>query len=213
MDLGVLVGLGVAALIGTPHCLGMCGGLAVAGGGSVKEVAAWHAGRIGTYATLGALSGAVGHALPGTAWASVVGSILLVVFAAALAGLLPEPAVRWPGLARAGAWFASRRGVLARLGFGATTGLLPCGLLYTALAVPVTLADPLKGALAMAIFGLATVPGLTFATIGLRRLIANRPWARRVLALGVLASGLVSIGMRHHAVTETGAPTCHDEAH
>lgn len=208
-----LFGLVVAALIGTPHCLGMCGGLAVAGGGRGLEQAAWHAGRIGTYATLGALAGAVGHALPTPGWAGAVGMVLLVLFAAALAGFVPEPAIRWPGLARLGRWLAQRRGLAARFGFGATTGLLPCGLLYTALAVPVGLADPLYGALAMALFGLGTVPALVLATTGLRRVVAARPWARKLLAAGVLASGLWSLGFRQAAladVAEGEVPACHD---
>lgn len=207
---GALIGLAVAALVGTPHCVGMCGGLAVAGGGSWREQAAWHVGRVGTYAALGALSGAFGDALPGTRWASVFGSVFLVVFALAIAGFVPEPAVRWPGLARTGAWFASRRGVLARLGFGATVGLLPCGLLYSALSVPVALADPMKGALAMGAFGLMTVPSLVLATVGVRRIVSRRPWARKVLAAGVLVAGLSAIGWRQAAVTEAGAPACHE---
>lgn len=212
-------GLLVAALIGTPHCLGMCGGLAVAGGGRGLEQAAWHLGRISTYATLGALAGALGHTLPGPQWAGGVGMVLLVIFAAALAGFVPEPAVRWPGLAKLGAWLAQKRGLLARFGFGATTGLLPCGLLYTALAVPVGLADPLKGALGMALFGIGTVPAMVVATTGLRRVVAARPWARKLLAAGVLASGLWTLNMRHaHSADvadggEDHVPACHDTSH
>ena len=211
-----LFGLGVAALIGTPHCLGMCGGLAVAGGGRGLEQAAWHAGRIGTYATLGALAGGMGEALPTPGWAGAVAMMLLVVFAAALAGIVPEPAVRWPGLSRLAARLARRQGVLARFGFGATTGLLPCGLLYTALAVPVGLADPLLGALGMALFGLGTVPAMVLATTGLRRVVTARPWARKLLAAGVLASGLWSMGFRQAALADTAegeVPACHDVGH
>lgn len=211
--MSLTMGLVAAALVGTPHCVGMCGGLAVAGGGDAGEQGAWHAGRIGTYGALGAISGALGHALPGAGWASALGVLLLFVFAGALAGLLPEPAVRWPGLARAGAWFASRRGVWARLGFGATTGLLPCGLVYSALAVPVALADPVAGAAAMVVFGLATTPTLVLATVGLRRALNRRPWTRKLLALGVLVSGLAAIGLRGNAASVEGAPACHVSGH
>ena len=53
----MLIGAAIASLVGTPHCLGMCGGFAAASAGSPAHLAAWHAGRLSTYAALGAVAG------------------------------------------------------------------------------------------------------------------------------------------------------------
>ena len=187
----------VTGLAGAPHCLGMCGALACAAGGSVRDQVPYHVGRIGTYAVLGAICGAFGQLVPGPTWlASAVAAVLLVVFALSLSGLVPAFKPRMPWLARLGADLGQRRGVASRLAFGVVNGLLPCGLLYAALAIPVASADAAVGALCMAVFGVATVPALGVATFGFRSLLTQSLVARRVLALVVLLTGLGTIAWR-----------------
>ncbi len=188
----------VAAIAGAPHCLGMCGALACAAGGRPLHAVPYHLGRVATYAALGALAGAAGGALPGPGWlASVVAAVLLGVFALGLAGLLPEPPARWGhGLARVGAVAARSSGPGSRLLLGAVNGLIPCGLVYATLTLPAAAADPWVGALVMTVFGLATVPALALATLGLRRLLTGSMAARRVLAVVVLVVGLATLAQR-----------------
>jgi sulfite exporter TauE/SafE len=76
------------------------------------------------------------------------------------------------------------------------TGLLPCGLVYASLGIPVAASDPLVGALAMAAFGVGTMPALTAVAMGLRRIVMRNMALRRALAAGVLVAALWSIGMR-----------------
>ncbi|MEQ1564814.1 MAG: sulfite exporter TauE/SafE family protein [Myxococcota bacterium] len=201
----------VAAAAGSPHCLGMCGALACAAGDRPAQHGAYHLGRIGTYAALGASAGWMGRAIPGPAWLGTsVAAVFLIGFAASLAGLLPEPRVAVPGLAAVGARVARRADLPSRVVFGAVNGLLPCGLVYATLSLAVATADPLTGAAVMATFGAATVPILLAATFGLRRLIAGSVGARRALAVVVLISGLGTLGMRSGWFSPPGAdPTCH----
>ena len=49
----LIAGAGVAGLVGSLHCIGMCGCFAVACGGSARESFFWHAGRLTTYVVLG----------------------------------------------------------------------------------------------------------------------------------------------------------------
>jgi sulfite exporter TauE/SafE len=91
--------------------------------------------------------------------------------------------------------------------FGLCSGLLPCGLVYATIAVPVASADPRVGAGAMLAFGLGTVPALAFATLAFRRLLTGGLWRRRLLAAAVLVAGLGAVAMR--APTESGEPACH----
>lgn len=193
----------LAGLIGSPHCLGMCGSFALACGGKVSHTAAWHAGKILTYAALGALAGLVGNSVPGPTWvATAVSTTLVIWFAAGLAGIVPEPALRIPGLTRVATRAATRGDLASRFLFGMATGLLPCGLVYATLGIAVASGDPLTGGLAMAAFGLATVPALAAFGLGARRVVSQRPWMRRVLAVLVLVAGLWVIFQRQGMTPE-----------
>lgn len=210
--IALVTGALLAGLVGSPHCIGMCGGLAAAGSGRTPGSAVvWHAGRLAAYAGLGAFSGGAGGlklGLPGAA----VAAILLVLFSARLAGLGPSLSLPWLSgpfsavLRRAGG--ALTTGTLAgRFALGALTGLLPCGLLWSALAIAVAAGSPSLGALTMVAFWSGTVPLLAGATAGVRRLLSGSAWLRRGLAAGVLAAGLWSISAR---VTEPHC-TCTEE--
>lgn len=207
----------VAALAGSPHCLGMCGALACAAGGRADQQAAYHLGRIATYAALGAAAGAMGGAIPGPAWlGSAVAAVFLIGFAASLAGIVSEPKVALPGLTALGARLAQRVDVPSRVAFGVVNGLLPCGLVYATLSIAVASGGAASGALVLTVFGLATVPALAVATLGLRRVVAGSRGARRALAALVLVSGLGTLGFRAGVFTpasaadvESDVPPCH----
>ena len=187
----------IASLIGTPHCLGMCGGFAAASARSVPDLIAWQAGKLLTYTALGALAGGLGDVVPGPAWVgSVIATVLLVWFSAALAGFVPEPKVPIPGLARLGAQALGAKGLAARFGFGVVNGLLPCGLLYATLGLAVGAGGWWQGALTMLVFGLGTAPGLSAAAYGVRTLLAGKVWIRRALAAGILVAGLFGLWWR-----------------
>jgi sulfite exporter TauE/SafE len=202
----------VAGLMGSPHCVGMCGGFAGACSATRGGAAAWSLGRLLTYGALGAAGGAAGGLIPGPPWlASAVAAVLLVVFALHLGGFAPAPSLKLPWLSKKAADLLRRGGPFAGFGFGALTGLLPCGLLYTALALPVAAGGPLEGAAVMGAFWLGTVPALSFASFSLRRLAAARPWTRRLVAAGVLAFGLGALSMRTPApdAAPGDPPPCH----
>jgi sulfite exporter TauE/SafE len=187
----------LAGLVGSLHCIGMCGGFAVACGGRARDTFLWHAGRTATYALLGALAGAFGAIMPGPGWVVPTLSTLLIAwFAAGLAGLVPEPHVSIPGMKHIATNLAGRTNLIARFGFGAATGFLPCGLVYASLGIPVAASDPFVGAMAMAAFGVGTMPALTAVAMGLRKIVMGNLALRRALAAGVLMAALWSIGMR-----------------
>jgi uncharacterized protein len=208
----------LAGLLGSPHCVGMCGGFATSCGRRSRGLGLWHAGRLTTYITLGALAGTFGAVLPGPAWVPAALSLtLLVWFALSLAGITPEPAPRMRWLGRVGGLLFGREGIGWRYAFGVANGLLPCGMVYAALSIAIAAASPLIGALVMLGFGLGTVPALTLFPGFVRRLAARGVWQRRAVATLVLAAGLWSVSTRvqlpatpAHAGAETpGAPAQH----
>jgi sulfite exporter TauE/SafE len=150
-----------------------------------------------TYAIMGALAGAFGSMIPGPGWVgAVVGGILITWFAASLAGLVPEPHVSIPGVKHLATNLATRTNMAARFGFGMATGLLPCGLVYATLAVPIASGSPATGALSMAAFGVGTAPALTAVALGLRKVVMRDMRLRRLLAAGVFLATMWSIGVR-----------------
>lgn len=212
--LATLAGAFTAGLVGSPHCIGMCGGFAAATATDPVGAVAWHLGRLSTYATLGAAAAAFGAHLPGPGWVpAVVAAALLVWFSAHLAGLVPQWHLPVPGLARAAAAVIGRDHPVARFVFGMLTGLLPCGLVWAALGVPMASGHIGVGALAMVVFGLGTTPLLAGAAGGVRALAVRSPAARRALAAAVLVAGLWSIAARQAAAPTSAhdAPTCHEE--
>jgi hypothetical protein len=193
----LLAGALVAGLVGSPHCVAMCGGFAATCGRTPRGAVAWHLGRLTTYAVLGALAALFGRFLPGPPWVSaVVSAALLTWFAGALAGLVPEPHLAVPGLGDTMRRLVTSDAPASRFVFGMANGLLPCGLVYAALALPMALGNAPLGALAMVLFGLGTVPALATLATGLARLLRRGLWPRRLLAAGMLVVGLWSIATR-----------------
>lgn len=165
-----LAGLTLGAL-GSLHCAGMCGPLALAcsragrSGSALADPALYQLGRIATYVGLGLTFGAFGARLDlfaGQTVASITaGASLLVV---GVFGRRIERAVSggaW--LSRAFGAASTRLGVATPIALGTVNGLLPCGLVYTALAASLALGSPSAGAAFMVAFGVATSPALLFA--------------------------------------------------
>ena len=206
----------LASLLGSLHCVGMCGGivaLCVGGMGSddrsPRLLAAYNLGRLGTYAALGLLSGGIGRAvdLGGGAvglprMAAVVAGALMI--AAGLVALARTAGIRAGCLSLPGPLQRLfQRGMRAAMGLppvrrstvvGLLTGFLPCGWLYAFVAAAATTGDPWRGAAVMAAFWLGTVPALVAVGFGVR--LVARPLQRHlptVSAFCMLAVGVVAV--------------------
>ena len=170
-------------LVGSLHCAGMCGPLALAlpktGHSRAAFVfgrLAYNLGRIVAYCLLGAVFGLVGQTL---AFAGFQRWVSIGAGAAMLIGLaLSARSAASLSLARAVAWIKSglgallrRRSLLSVFSLGALNGLLPCGLVYAACAGAVASGGLFSGIEYMAAFGFGTVPmmlGIGLAGPGLQ---------------------------------------------
>jgi sulfite exporter TauE/SafE len=158
----------------------------------------YHAGRIAVYALLGAIGGATGHVLAnsgfGRAMTIAAGGSMLAIVAAGVAGhrfRVLDVGGHVRGLVgRLGRHL--RTGTRASaLGWGVLNGLLPCGLLYAALAAAAGTGRAGHGALFMAAFGLGSIPALGALALGASAASpARRPWLAR---LRPVATALVAI--------------------
>jgi uncharacterized protein len=200
----------VAALImgfaGSLHCIGMCGPLVVAihtaqgnsNWGQKKVI--YHLGRIAVYALLGLIVGAVGQsfvALGFQQWVAIAAGILMMLFLAWPAGLgkLKSGPFRFIGLVKSRfAELLKQKSIGTHLLLGALNGLLPCGLVYVALAASLALSSALNAMLFMVFFGLATSPALLVAGSLLQWLGARlRVRSYRVVQIALVCISFVVI--------------------
>jgi sulfite exporter TauE/SafE len=204
------------------HCIGMCGGI-VAGFAARRGRApvgaapewsrqlAFNAGRIASYAAVGAAVGMLGGvgvwmsgALPAQTVLFVLANAMLVLMGLYLAGagralvrLEAVGAPVWRTLQPLAARLLPAETLPRALAAGAVWGWLPCGLVYGALAGAAFAGSPERGAIVMLAFGLGTLPNLLAAGLAAARV---RAWSSRRgvrIAAGaiVVASGV--FGLTH----------------
>ncbi len=173
----------LVGLVGAPHCLGMCGGiagsLAVAGPQTtvnqrISQSLAYSCGRITSYTVAGGLAGLIGQrfaALLPAVTAMRVGLLLSALFALMLALYLlgrggplllleRAGAVFWRRIQPLGRRFLPVRSRPAAFALGLVWGWLPCGLVYTVLAWSLVSGSPVSGMWLMLGFGIGTLPAL-----------------------------------------------------
>ncbi|WP_304168905.1 sulfite exporter TauE/SafE family protein [Phenylobacterium aquaticum] len=203
---GLLLGLASSL-----HCAGMCGAIAssltltFAGSGGARDraeaLAAAQAGKTLAYVTAGALLGALGAGVYGLLDRQGGFFILQRVGAAGLAwvglsmlGLAPPPSVFDRAFAplRRWAWTARRGGRRLAAGVaGLVWGLLPCGMVYSALLYAMLSGTALSGGLVMLGFGLGVTPSVVAVALGVSWLpkISQAPWTRRAIGGVMIAIG------------------------
>lgn len=180
-------------LLSTVHCWGMCGGLLLAfstarGPASPatgpRGLLGYNLGRVTSYALAGALAGGVAGAalqrvMPewGHRGLQLLAALVLIVSGLALLHWLPGRA----GLQKIGLALWRRlqplsRGLLPaeqphqRFLLGMIWGWLPCGFVYSMLALATAQGSAATGAALMAAFGFGTLPGMLAAQHGIRSL-------------------------------------------
>ena len=193
-------------LVGSLHCAGMCGPLALALPGVGRDRfsfllgrAAYQAGRLFTYATIGVCFGLAGHALSLAGfqrWLSLTAGavVLLGLVAASRLGVGTRFARGVSWIKRPFARLLLQRTHLSLLLLGALNGLLPCGLVYAAAAGAAAAGDWLDGVAFMIWFGLGTLPmmaGLSLAGARLQPLLRLR--LHRLIPACALCVGILLV--------------------
>lgn len=219
----ILGALGVG-VTGSGHCALMCGPLACAslsqkGAAAWPTAMAWQLGRLGMYAFVGLLLGAMGRGVSVTLHATIQ-PVLPWVMAAGLLIAAFDVAKRLPAVPgfRSVSLFLSRMGQTLlpwqrSFLLGTATPFLPCGLLYGLFLAALASASPFNGAAIMSAFALGGVPALGAVQWSSSR-IAQFPrahfWLRRgvpVLAALVLVGRAVSSHQNEVAVCEPSPAT------
>jgi hypothetical protein len=221
-DLLLLFG---ASLLGSAHCVGMCGPyVAMCSAQFVPRAATpaarvllrlfFNVGRIGTYALIGLTAGAFGQIALALAarWRltgviAIAAGMAAICFGLSLMGLMKDPAslaahVGVDRLLRVGrARLLRTPPKLTPLLLGMLQGWLPCALVYAAATRAAVAGSAGLGALTMVVFGLGTLPAV-FALTMVPHAVLQRVRAQRmagvllaVLGLLLTARGLDGLGL------------------
>ncbi|MFZ4464632.1 MAG: sulfite exporter TauE/SafE family protein [Bacteroidales bacterium] len=197
-------------LVGSLHCIGMCGPIAIAlpigsksYGNRITGTMLYNLGRILTYGILGALFGTIGKGLEMAGiqkWISILLGIIMI-------GWVVFPMIFKKGYSN----FNFGGNLVHRLVFklkklfqihsfanlfliGFFNGFLPCGLVYVAVAGALNTHDTLTGILYMMIFGLGTLPLMASVSLVGNVMSSNIKYKlSRVLPVFIVALGIIFI--------------------
>lgn len=165
----------VFGLLGSFHCVGMCGPIVLAvPGKSLLSKLSYNLGRVITYAIMGAIIGFVGEGFSLAGWqqglsvAVGVAMLLIVIFTKYKHFDLPMRGVfekLWILSKNKLAPLFKSQSPTAPFFIGLINGLLPCGLVYAALFAAVSMGGISESALYMTLFGLGTAPLLIVVSV------------------------------------------------
>lgn len=218
----LLMALGMG-FFGSPHCLGMCGGIVTAFGLSMQSLSAsqksllimtYHFGRLLSYALLGVIAGLigttvlqpilVGNSLPRLLIGGVLILVGLSILGLPLLTQLEKAGAKiWQSMSPIRQKIFPLNTVPKALIAGLLWGFLPCGLVYGALLMAVVGRDTLTGAMLMFAFGLGTLPmllatqGTVVALQARIKLFRLRQANGIIMALSGLAVIFLPMAMHH----------------
>lgn len=220
IELGAVV---TGSLLSSAHCVGMCGGFAAAVGAGSRTFApllvrqlVYTSGRIFTYAFLGAVGGLAGQSLARFNGAFVTTQQVFSILAGTIMVFVGLSSLGWLPRRRAGGvgvvtrlWsslfreFLNAKGRVGHFLAGIATGFLPCGLVYTFLALAVARGNALEGMVWMAAFGVGTAPAMILIGCGSNTLSrAARVRVLQFAAVAMIVMGGMSI---YRAIPHDGA--------
>jgi sulfite exporter TauE/SafE len=210
----------LGGLLGSSHCIGMCGPLALALGAKQTRLRAnvarqlvFSVGRIFTYGFGGAAAAFSGWWLAHSpiavvnvqATLSIVAGVALLILGMSAAGVLPVWSNSWWASQNCSAtkWFRTLLygpGLVSALLAGVFTGFIPCGLVYAFLALAASTGSVIDGWLTMIAFGVGTMPLMVLTGSGAALLsLSARTRALKLAAWCVMATGFISLarGLGH----------------
>jgi len=157
----------LTGLLGSFHCVGMCGPIALAlpiiGNSFQEKVISrllYNAGRIFTYAILGLVFGTfgLGLKLAGLQQSISIGAGVLIIITVLFSGKISSKfSFNFFSGSFIGKLFQQKT-YTSLFAVGLLNGLLPCGFVYIALIASVAVQDAMQGSLFMLFFGLGTLP-------------------------------------------------------
>jgi uncharacterized protein len=206
----ILLSALVLGIMGSFHCAGMCGPIAIAlplhGNTVLQKIfggTLYNLGRTITYGIMGAVFGLLGQGISMIGFQQTISVIM---------GAIMIISVLFPALFKNQyrldkSWFSfvgklkksigqmfSIRSFSSLFFIGLLNGLLPCGLVYMAIAGAIGTGSTIQGTLYMILFGLGTIPMLlTISVAGNMMGLALRNRINKLVPVLVIVVGLLFI--------------------
>jgi len=222
----MLVAALVMGFVSSLHCVGMCGPLAMLISGKNRNAIllnrlVYNSGRIVTYGVLGLIAGFFGELVTLKGWQQVLS---IAVGVSILAMLLFPSIERLLTPNVGGLIYRMRTGVTSMIArpklvtaftTGLLNGLLPCGMVYMALALAAVQNGFLPGFGFMIFFGFGTIPALLVTAYSAQWVRSLSPSWKKVqvgffiiLAVLMIGRGLMSGDHALHLFGSSGVTEC-----
>jgi sulfite exporter TauE/SafE len=226
-----------AGMLGSSHCLGMCGAISAsmsAGTRSMRESVfrqlSWSIGRTFTYVFLGLAVAATGQRLIGAgsrtsdlqAWLAIFAGVLMVGQGLHTVGWIRFPTIKRSHASCTGSSVLKQllQGGSATGAFvaGLVTGFLPCGLVYSFLLLSASTGSVGQGILIMFCFGAGTIPVMLATGAGWsliswtsrRRMLHLASWCVLLAGVATLSRGVV-FAVAANPTAPEACPMCASE--
>jgi len=207
----IFVSAFLMGLIGSGHCIAMCGGIASSLQLASNKRQTWlyslayNSGRALSYMLAGALVAGISSqfATQNSAFSLFLSflagifMLLVGVYIMRLAATLQwleklGKTLIWQHLIKLNKYLMPIDSPLKALGYGALWGWLPCGLVYSALTWAMTSGTAINGALVMLAFALGTFPAMITLGVAAQKLntLFNHPWTRIILGSVIIWYGI-----------------------
>jgi sulfite exporter TauE/SafE len=207
----------IIGLLGSGHCIGMCGGITTMLTSALspqkkatdqfKLVTAYHLGRIFSYSLIGAIVGfsssiaAKNIGVP-LGYLRLIAALFLILLGLYLGQWLMWLSrvesfgkILWRYLSPLSKKFIPVNNVKQALALGAIWGWLPCGVVYSTLTWSLASGNAISGALIMASFALGTLPALlsiSLGSFGIKSLLINIKF-KKTMAFLIINYGIYSL--------------------
>jgi hypothetical protein len=214
---GSIITAFLLGIFSTAHCIAMCGSvigaLTLSLPREIREqprrmlpfVTNYNIGRILSYGMAGLVVGLLSAPLTqlnAHVFLQVLSAIVMIGMGLYLTGWWPAFAriekfgiPIWHRLQPLGQRFLPVKSKSQAFFLGMVWGWLPCGLVYSALAVAATTGDPLAGSLTMLAFGLGTLPAVMSAGMftGILSAFARSQFWRKTAGMVIILMALLSL--------------------
>lgn len=195
----------IMGIAGSFHCAGMCGPILIALNAGNKGFnlfsgrVVYHGGRISMYIIMGILAGAVGKILNINGFqkqSAIVAGIVMIVLVIVIyfkPSKMQFVTIYSSGLKNIFRKYFGSKSMIALFLLGSANGLLPCGLVYMAMAGSIAAGSIVNSAIYMFLFGLGTLPML-FGISYLSSINKNISYQlSRITPVLLIAMGLILI--------------------
>ena len=206
MSVALLISSLLLGLASSLHCVGMCGPLIMSmpvqhlpEGKKTVGILFYQWGRIGTYVVLGLIAGLLGWRIYAAGFQQLFSIILGAIVLLMLSGsffLSKLHGSNWlnKSVTRMMFWAIKQQSPIGMFLMGAANGLLPCGMVYMALAGAMASGSIAGAAFYMFSFGIGTLPSLLgLAFWGIKLSWQTRQHMQKAVPYVVAMTGILLI--------------------